>query len=661
MTNYPNLFQPGRIGSLELGNRIIMASMHTRLEQEPDARSRLEAFYRERALTRVGLIITGGYSPSPAGCIEAGSALFDSSEQVPFHRAIVRAVHDAGVPIGMQILHAGRYGRHSGLVAPSALPSHINSRIPHALSDAEIREVVDQYARTASLAAEAGYDAIELMGSEGYLINQFTCVRTNQRTDDWGGSLENRLRFPLEVVRAIRRAVGTTFPLIFRVSVLDLVSGGLSPDEVRQQVRLLKDENIDAFTTGVGWHEADVPTIAYQVPRAAWSQAARSLREYAGVPVIATNRMNTPEVAEAVIARGDADFVALARPFLADSGFVDKARRGEAHKINTCIACNQSCIDFIFRDKAVSCLVNPRAGRETTYPLGGRGRSKKIAVVGAGAAGLSCAVNAASLGHRVTLFEADKVIGGQLNYAKQIPGKEFSETLRYFEQAIQETNVDLRLESRPTASYLKQNFDAIVIATGVSPRVPTIEGIDHSKAVSYQDVLSGKVVVGYRVAVIGAGGVGHDVAIFLTAPVDRSTDPLGTFQREWGLAHGVGAPPREVHVFQRSEKPLGAGLGLSTRWIVRAELEHRNVKFQRGVDYRRIDDEGLHYTTPAGEESCFAADHVVICAGQVSHRDLFEELKELSAPVHLIGGASRSAELDAAKAIEEGLRTAYAF
>ncbi|MFE3323562.1 FAD-dependent oxidoreductase [Streptomyces sp. NPDC059176] len=667
-TPYPHLLSPLDLGFTTLPNRVLMGSMHIGLEEAENGFERMAAFYAARARGGVGLIVTGGIAPNDQGRPYEGGAKLTTEAEAAQHRIVTDAVHAAGGRIAMQILHFGRYAYHPQLVAPSAIQAPISPFVPNALTDDEVEQTIEDYARAAELAKSAGYDGVEIMGSEGYLINEFIASATNQRTDRWGGCYENRVRFPLEIIRRTRERVGEDFVLIYRLSMLDLVPGGSSLEEVVQLAKAVEAAGATIINTGIGWHEARIPTIATSVPRGAYTWVTRRLMGAVSVPLVTSNRINTPEVAERLLAEGRADMVSMARPFLADPEFVDKARQGRAETINTCIGCNQACLDHTFSGKITSCLVNPRACHETELVLSPTRLAKRLAVVGAGPAGLAFAVSAAERGHHVSLFDAADEIGGQLNIAKKVPGKEeFEETLRYFRTQLALRGVDVRLATQVTPELLT-GFDEVVVATGVTPRTPAIEGVDHASVVSYLDVLRGGAEVGDRVAVIGAGGIGFDVAEYLTdGGQGASLDPE-TYFREWGVDTDYTAPgglraperpkpPRTVHLLQRKTTKVGAGLGKTTGWIHRTELKHRGVAMVAGVTYDRIDDEGLHITVD-GVSSTLAVDTVVLCAGQEPRRDLYEELTAAGVTAHLIGGADVAAELDAKRAIDQGTRLA---
>ncbi|MFE1549929.1 FAD-dependent oxidoreductase [Streptomyces sp. NPDC058718] len=667
-TPYPHLLSPLDLGFTTLPNRVIMGSMHVGLEETEHGFERMAAFYAERARGGVGLIVTGGIAPNEAGRPWDGGAKLTTAEEVAEHRLITDAVHGEGGRIAMQILHFGRYAYHPALVAPSAIQAPISPFVPNELTDAEVEQTVEDYARCAELAKEAGYDGVEVMGSEGYLINEFIAAATNQRTDRWGGSYENRVRFPLEIVRRIRERVGEDFILVYRLSMLDLVPGGSTLEEVVRLAKEIEAAGATIINTGIGWHEARIPTIATSVPRGAYTWVTKKLMGAVSVPLVTSNRINTPEVAEEILADGRADLVSLARPFLADPAFVAKASEGRADTINTCIGCNQACLDHTFNLKITSCLVNPRACHETELVLSPTRRAKRVAVVGAGPAGLACAVSAAERGHAVTLFDAAAEIGGQLNIAKRVPGKEeFDETLRYFRVQLAERGVEVRLNT-PVAAGDLDGYDEVVVATGVSPRTPAIAGVDHPSVVSYLDVLRDGAPVGERVAIIGAGGIGFDVAEFLTDGGEGASQDPETYFRQWGVdtsyenrgglrAPERTAPPRQVHLLQRKTTKVGAGLGKTTGWIHRTELKHRGVAMVAGVSYERIDDEGLHVTID-GSAQLLPVDTIVLCAGQDPRRDLYEELVAAGRSPHLIGGADVAAELDAKRAIDQGTRLA---
>jgi len=670
MKAYLHLLEPLDLGFTTLRNRSLMGSMHVGLEPEENGFERLAAFYAERARGGVALIVTGGVAVNEEGApFERGPQLA-SAEEVARHRIVTDAVHVAGGKIAMQVLHCGRNVKHGKGVAPSPIQSPIWPFVPREMTPADIERTIADYVRCSLLARDAGYDGVEIMGSEGYLINQFLAPRTNQRTDDWGGSHAKRMRFAVEVVRRTREAVGANFIIIYRLSMLELVEGGSTLPQGVELAAAIEAAGATIINVGIGWHEARVPTIATSVPRAAYAWVARLLKDKVSVPIVASNRINTPEVAERLLAEGYCDMVSMARPLLADPHFIRKAERDEADTINTCIGCNQACLDHGFKEIVASCIVNPLACHETEIRIEAAARPRRIAVVGAGPAGLAAATTAAARGHDVTLFEADAEIGGQFNLAKQIPGKEeFFETLRYFRRRIELDGVKLRLNTRVTAEALEAGgFDEIVLATGVMPRTPEIEGLDHPSVLDYLEVLREHKPVGDSVAIIGAGGIGFDVATFLTHSGASAAEDPQKFYAEWGIdtsygphsglrAPQVEAPPRRVWLLQRKPSKVGNGLGVSTGWIHRAALKSRGVEMFAGVNYRRIDDQGLHITV-GGENRILPVKSVVVCAGQLPERSLADRLRHLNGSVHLIGGADEAAELDAKRAINQGVRLA---
>ena len=666
---YPHLFAPLDLGFTQLKNRVLMGSMHTGLEEMPSGHKHMAAFYAERAKGGVGLIVTGGIGPNEEGATHPVTRRLNSDKAVAHHKEVTDAVHQAGGKICMQILHTGRYAYSEKLVAPSALQAPINPFKPKALTDDEIHQQIDDFVFTAQQAQKAGYDGVEIMGSEGYFLNQFIARRTNHRDDGWGGEYENRIRLPIEVVRRVREAVGEQFIIIYRLSMLDLVEGGSDYAEVVQLGKLIEQAGATIINTGIGWHEARIPTISTRVPRAAFTWVTAKFRQALSIPVITSNRINTPQVAEAVLARGDADMISMARPFLADADFVIKAEQNKADEINTCIGCNQACLDHVFNGKLTSCLVNPRACHELQLVIKPAEQRKNIAVVGAGPAGLAAAVTAASRGHKVTLFDKESSTGGQFNIARQIPGKEeFSETLRYFDKQLALHNVTVNLNTEACAQQLNDaGFDDVILATGIVPRTPDIVGIDHSKVLSYLDVIKHHRPVGQKVAIIGAGGIGFDTAEYLAHGKAQPSLDIPAFMREWGIdmtftarggVEGMQPEPepaaRDIYLLQRKTSKIGAGLGKTTGWAHRASLVSKGVTMLTGVHYNKIDDAGLHITVD-GEAKLLDVDHVIVCAGQEPLRALTEGL---TMPYHLIGGADEALELDAKRAIDQGTRLA---
>ena len=661
---YPHLLAPLDLGFIRLKNRVIMGSMHTGLEEAKNGFERLAAYYAERARGGVALIVTGGISPNQQGLTFSGAAALDKADKVAQHRLVTDAVHHAGSKICMQILHTGRYAYSPNAIAPSAIKAPINAFTPKAVSSEEIEQQIEDFAYSAKLAQQAGYDGVEVMGSEGYFLNQFIVTRTNQRDDEWGGSYDNRTRLAIEVVKRVRAAVGEKFIIIYRLSMLDLVPEGSNLSEVIQLGKAIEQAGASIINTGIGWHEARIPTIATKVPRAAFTWVTHAVRKHLTVPVITSNRINTPEVAERVLANGDADLISMARPFLADPEFVNKAAANQAERINTCIGCNQACLDHVFNGKTSSCLVNPRACEETRIIIAPTQATKTIAIVGAGPAGLACAVTAAERGHKVTLYDAASKIGGQFNIAKRIPGKEeFSETLRYFKVRLKELNVEVKLNTSITTQELKQmQVDELVLATGVSPRQLSLPGHNHAKVLNYLEVIKGT-NVGPKVAIIGAGGIGFDVAEFLTHGTHKPSTNVTQFMSQWGIdmtmqARGgvaeipqnIEASPREIYLLQRKSSKVGAGLGKTTGWVHRTGLQQKKVNMLAGCEYQSIDDRGLHLTV-GGEAQVLDVDHIIVCVGQDPNQSLSQGLERT---YHLIGGAQKASQLDAKRAIRQG-------
>jgi 2,4-dienoyl-CoA reductase (NADPH2) len=669
-SNYPHLLEPLDLGFTTLRNRTLMGSMHTGLEEEKNGYKRMAAYFGERAKGGVGLIVTGGISPNIAGWVGPFSSKLTNKRTARKHRLITDEVHKHDGKICMQILHSGRYGYHPFSVSASNIKSPITPFKPKALSIKGIKKTINDFANCAKLAQYAGYDGVEIMGSEGYLINQFIVKRTNRRTDEWGGEYENRIKFPLEIVKKVREVVGDKFIIIFRLSMLDLIENGSSWEEVVLLAKKLENSGVTIINTGIGWHEARIPTIATRVPRGGFSWVTKKMMGEVSIPLITTNRINTPEVAENILARGHANMVSLARPFLADPNFVKKAIEGKSNEINTCIACNQACLDHVFKRKVASCLVNPLACHETKILINKSHEVKKLAVVGAGPAGLAFSTTAAERGHQVTLFDKSNEIGGQFNLAKQIPGKEeFHETLRFYNKMIKKHGVELKLNTIFDSTDAS-GFDEVVVATGIIPRKLSIEGIDHQKVVSYLDVLQKNVNIGEKVAIIGAGGIGFDVAEYLTHQGESTALSSSAFMKEWGVDQNLDArggvegvksqvvkSSRKVFLLQRKKSKVGAGLGKTTGWAHRFSLRSKNVKMINGVSYSKIDDTGLHYVKNE-KEIILDVDHIVICAGQLSNSSLHNQLISNEVKAHLIGGAFKAAEIDAKEAINQAVKLA---
>ncbi|MBN1252528.1 MAG: NADPH-dependent 2,4-dienoyl-CoA reductase [Bacteroidales bacterium] len=670
-SKYPKLFEPLDLGFTTLKNRVLMGSMHTGLEEIKGGYEKMAAYFGERAKGGVGLIVTGGIAPNTAGRVGPFSSKMTSKKTAEKHKIVTKAVHENGGKICLQILHTGRYGYHPFAVAPSSIKSPISPFKPWELSKRGIEKTIRDFAKTAELAKLAGYDGIEIMGSEGYLLNQFIAAKTNKRKDEWGGSYENRIKFPLEIVKRVRKIVGKDFIIIFRLSMLDLVKGGSNWEEVVILAKGLEKAGVTIINTGIGWHEARIPTIATMVPRAAFSWVTKKMKGEINIPLVTTNRINTAQTAEDILANEHADMISMARPFLADPELMNKAEQGKEDEINTCIACNQGCLDNVFNRERATCLVNPRACYETELNFEPVKIKKKIAVVGAGPAGLSFSINAAKRGHEITLFEKSNEIGGQFNIAKQIPGKdEFYETIRYYQKQVEINNVNLKLNTEATLEDLVK-FDEVILATGITPRKPNIEGIDSNKVLSYLDVIKDKKEVGKKVAIIGAGGIGFDVAEYLTHNNENdSKNNIDRFLKEWGIdpnneirggIEGLDAiieeSPREIILLQRKKSKIGEGLGKTTGWIHRLSLKYKNVIMFNAVQYDKIDDKGL-YISRKDKQELLDVDNIILCAGQLSNNTLFEPLKQKGISVHLIGGAEKAGELDAKRAISQGSRLA---
>ncbi|WP_439128939.1 FAD-dependent oxidoreductase, partial [Polaribacter sp.] len=668
MSKYKHIFEPLDLGFTNLKNRILMGSMHTGLEEEKNGIDRIAAYYAERAKGGVGLIVTGGIAPNIQGWTAPFAARMSTKKHAKHHQKITKAVHAVGGKICMQILHAGRYGYHPFNVAPSKIKAPINRFTPFKLKESGIKRTIKDFVNAAKLSKTAGYDGVEIMGSEGYLINQFIAKRTNKRNDKWGGDYENRMRLPIELVKQTRAAVGENFIIIYRLSMLDLVEGGSSWEEIVQLGKEIEKAGATIINTGIGWHEARIPTISTSVPRAAFTWVTKKMKAEVSIPLITSNRINMPETAEKILAECHADMISMARPFLADPEWVKKAQEERADEINTCIGCNQACLDHVFQQKVASCLVNPRACHETELNYKPTQKPKKIAVVGAGPAGLAASTIAAQRGHSVTLFDAASEIGGQFNMAKKIPGKEeFYETIRYFNKQIELHNVIVKLNTKATVEDLENSdFDDIVIATGIKPRELKIEGINHKKVLSYIDVLKHKKPVGKRVAVIGAGGIGFDVSEYLSHEGESTSQNIDAWLQEWGIDKTLQSragiegmkleyhpSPREIFMFKRSAGKFGGNLGKTTGWIHRSTLKKKKVQFIGEVSYTKIDNQGLHYTKN-NEDKVLVVDNIVICAGQTPFKELYEPLVDLGKNVHVIGGADFASELDAKRAINQG-------
>nr|WP_026775163.1 NADPH-dependent 2,4-dienoyl-CoA reductase [Polaribacter sp. Hel_I_88] len=669
---YTHIFEPLDLGFTTLKNRILMGSMHTGLEEEKNGYEKMAVYFAERAKGGVGLIVTGGIAPNIQGWTAPFSARMSSKKHVRNHQKVTKAVHEAGGKICMQILHSGRYGYHPFNVGASNIKSPITPFKPFKLKASGIKRTIRDFVNCAKLAKDANYDGVEIMGSEGYLINQFIAKRTNNRTDNYGGAYENRMRLPIELVKQTRAAVGKDFIIIYRLSMLDLVEKGSSWEEVVQLGKEIEKAGATIINTGIGWHESRIPTISTSVPRAAFTWVTKKMKEEISIPLITSNRINMPETAEKVLSEGHADMISMARPFLADPEWVNKAKAEKSDEINTCIACNQACLDHAFQKKVASCLVNPRACHETELNYNPTSNQKKIAVVGSGPAGLAAATIAAERGHLVTLFDAASEIGGQFNMAKQIPGKEeFYETIRYFQKQIDLHKVDVKLNTKVSVGDLeKSDFDEIILATGIKPRELKIEGIDHPKVLSYIEVLKDKKPVGKRVAVIGAGGIGFDVSEYLSHEGESTALNIDAWLKEWGIDKSMKSrsgiegvqpdfhpSPREIFMFKRSKGKFGGNLGKTTGWIHRSTLKKKKVQFIGEVSYTKIDDQGLHYIQNE-KEIILDVDNVVICAGQTPFKELYQPLVDLGKKVHVIGGADFASELDAKRAINQGARLA---